>query len=183
MSFTGSKRTGGKVDVEAIMVRIRAELGADDDGSATYERHGGKARTFEKEVYRDLKQAMVLGEASYGDYRIGYRTPIVGQVWAAVRERIHREIRIYADAIVARQRGYNIHLARLLNRMVESLDDLKIKDAIAVVEAQQEEIERLRKQVATLQQRLDALEGAARGHVAVEREAYASEAPEERLDR
>jgi hypothetical protein len=36
-------------------------------------------------------------------YEIGWRTPLLGQAWAGLRELIHGEARRYVDALMARQ--------------------------------------------------------------------------------
>ena len=96
-------------------------------------------------------------------YTVGYRTPIIGQAWAVVRRRIHAEIRIYIDALVHQQMGFNTHIARALSRLVENLNALAIKQHLAEHRATQREqeavIAKLSAQVQALQARVDELEG------------------------
>src|SRR5205814_6687136 len=37
------------------------------------------------------------------EYEIGWRTPVLGPAWAALRETIHGQARLYVDALMARQ--------------------------------------------------------------------------------
>jgi hypothetical protein len=52
-------------------------------------------------------------------YAIGYRTPILGQAWATVRQTIHDEARLYVDALMARQ-------AELDEAMLAAIEALRV---------------------------------------------------------
>jgi hypothetical protein len=50
-----------------------------------------------------LARARDLLERPGVEYEIGWRTPLLGPAWAALRETIHGEARLYVDALMARQ--------------------------------------------------------------------------------
>jgi hypothetical protein len=56
------------------------------------------------------------------DYEVGWQTPVIGQAWAAVRQTIHDEARLYVDALMARQ-------AELDAALVETIDQLRTEVA------------------------------------------------------
>ena len=55
-------------------------------------------------------------------YQIGWRTPLLGQAWAKVRETIHAEARLYVDALMARQ-------AELDAALLASIEELRAEVA------------------------------------------------------
>lgn len=165
MSQSGDDARGGQtVDVEEIMARVRAEIEAKNgSGTATgtqllaagssRPRHG-----LDEDIYRSLHQAKLMSGTVHVEYKVGYRTPVVGQAWAVVRRRIHQEIRIYIDALMRQQTNFNSHIARAVTSLVENLDALALRERLDAQRAQEEEMGQLRAQVAALQERLGALE-------------------------
>lgn len=154
-----------QVDIEEIMAAVRAGLisrkGVSEDRLLGEDEaaRAGPARTFGEEVYRGLHQAKVISGGLQVDYKVGYRTPILGQMWAVVRRRIHQEIRIYIDALARQQTSFNGHVIRALSRVVEGIDR-RAADEQAARQAQQAAIEELRGEVALLSERVRELEAA-----------------------
>lgn len=56
------------------------------------------------------------------DYDVDWRTPVLGQAWAAVRRTIHEEARLYVDALMARQ-------AELDAALIETIEELRAEVA------------------------------------------------------
>jgi len=50
-----------------------------------------------------LERARELAARPGVEYEIGWRTPILGQAWALLRQVVHDEARRYVDALMARQ--------------------------------------------------------------------------------
>jgi hypothetical protein len=125
---TGNGEVTSKV--EAVMARIRANNPTTSTTSSALPAsrfRPGEATLFPEEVYRSLHQARTIGGGIAVDYALGWRTPIVGQVWLMVRRRIHQEIRIYIDALTTQQSNLNVHLIRVMTSVVESLDSLGLR--------------------------------------------------------
>lgn len=149
------------------MARVRASLpsGTGSPISSPGTRRPDEAQLFPEDVYRGLHQARTIGGGMSVDYRVGWRTPIIGHLWMIVRRRVHQEIRIYIDALTTQQSNLNTHVVRTLAHIVEALDGFGLPslkrqqqaqgDALAAL---QEEVRALRAQVETLQERITALE-------------------------
>lgn len=141
------------------MARVRATLpsGAGSSKYGTNRARPGEDHLFPEDLYRSLHQARTIGGGISVDYRLGWRTPIVGQIWMRVRQRIHQEIRIYIDALTTQQSNLNGYLIRVTTHMAETLDELGLRamkreqreqaDALAAL---QEEVRVLREEVAQL---------------------------------
>ena len=69
-----------------------------------------------------LERARQIAASPGVEYGIGWRTPILGQAWAKVRETIHGEARLYVDALMARQ-------AELDDALLAAVDSLKAEVA------------------------------------------------------
>jgi hypothetical protein len=50
-----------------------------------------------------LERAREIAARPGVEYEIGWRTPILGQAWAGLRQVVHDETRRYVDALMARQ--------------------------------------------------------------------------------
>ncbi|HLH72387.1 MAG TPA: hypothetical protein VKX96_03815 [Chloroflexota bacterium] len=146
--------------VEAIMARIRATLPAGAAGSSKYggsRTRPGEERLFPEDLYRSLHQARTIGGGISVDYRLGWRTPILGQIWMRIRQRIHQEIRIYIDALTTQQSNLNGYLIRVATHMVETLDELGLRtmkreqrEQAELLAALQDEVRALRREVEQL---------------------------------
>ena len=142
------------------MARVRASLPAAAAGSAKYGAarvRPGEEHLFPEDLYRSLHQARTIGGGISVDYRLGWRTPIVGQIWMRVRQRIHQEIRIYIDALTGQQSNLNGYLIRVTTHMAETLDELGLRtmkreqrEQADLLAALQEEVQALREEVAQL---------------------------------
>jgi polyhydroxyalkanoate synthesis regulator phasin len=141
--------------VEQVMARIRGEAA---DGPGGEPAAGRRGRLFPDDVYRCLHQARTLAGGLVVDYALGWRTPILGPVWMRVRQRIHQEIRIYIDALIAQQSHLNTQLIRAVSRITETLDGLGLPALRETQRQQAAEIAALRAEVERLRQRLEALE-------------------------
>jgi hypothetical protein len=155
--------------VEAVMARIRARspaCSANSPTPAASRFRSGDGFLFPEEVYRSIHQARTIGGGIAIDHTLGWRTPIVGQVWMAIRQRIHQEIRIYIDALTAQQSNVNLHLIRIVTNVVETLDSLglgaikgqQIDQATALVDLRSE-VRALRLEVEALKSRLGTIDG------------------------
>lgn len=152
--------------VEETMARVRAAVPASARSPVPdpLDRpRSRESRLFPEDVYRSLHQARTIGGGLSVDYTLGWRTPIIGHAWLAVRRRIHQEIRIYLDALTAQQNNLNAHLVRALTHVVEALDGLGLpaltsrqEEQYQAIASLQAELQALRVQVQGLQARLDA---------------------------
>ena len=59
------------------------------------------------------------------EYEIGWRTPVLGPAWAALRETIHGEARLYVDALMARQAEVDAALLAALAALRAEVADLR----------------------------------------------------------
>jgi hypothetical protein len=123
----------------------------------------GEANVFPEDVYRSLHQARTIGGGISVTYDVGWRTPIIGQAWMVVRQRIHQEIRIYVDALTTQQSSLNAHFIRALTGVVEGLDAFGLpvlrrqqQTQAETLEKLQAEVERLRAEVETLRVLIEA---------------------------
>lgn len=160
-----------QVNVEDIVERIRRALylkGAtaliedeSDHGdlSTVVNQPGQPAMPFDPEVYRSLHQARAIVQTGLQvDYQLGWRTPVIGHLWMAIRRRIHQEIRIYSDALMAKQSSFNAHLVRALTYLVGGLASSQLLARAAEVDTQAERIRDLQREVAELKERVAELE-------------------------
>ena len=160
--------------VEEVMARVRAQVPSAQGAvasTATARARPGEAYLFPEDVYRNLHQARTIAGSLSVDYRVGLRTPIVGHAWMLVRQRIHQEIRIYVDAMTTHQNTLNTHVLRALTQVVETLDAVGIRalqrrqvEQGETIQALRTEVQELRAQVETLNDRLATLEAARDNH-------------------
>jgi hypothetical protein len=68
-----------------------------------------------------LERARALAARPGVEYEIGWRTPILGQAWAGLRQVVHDEARRYVDALMARQAELD---AALLDAIAELRDEV-----------------------------------------------------------
>jgi hypothetical protein len=151
--------------VEAAMARVRVRVPS-AQGSVTPaldpRQRPGDAYLFPEDVYRNLHQARTLGGNLRVEYKLGWRTPLIGPIWMRVRQRIHQEIRIYIDSMTAYQNNLSTHLVRSIVQIVETLDSLGLRalrrqqlDQAAALDALRDEVRALTAQVADLEGRLE----------------------------
>ena len=148
--------------VEEAMARVRASLPAKANGSQS-PKSGSRAlpqerNLFPEDVYRSLHQARTIGGGIGVSYTLGWRTPIVGQIWMVVRRRIHAEIRIYIDALTQQQSNLNTHLVRVLTHAVETLDGLGLPSLKREQQEQAQLIEELTAEVRALRAQVEQLQ-------------------------
>ena len=152
------------------MARIRASLPAGSGrlagGRGETRLLPGETNLFAEDVYRSLHQARTIGGGIGVTYDVGWRTPIIGQIWMVVRRRIHQEIRIYIDVLIAQQSSLNLHFIRALTGVVESLDSFGLpairrqqQDQGATISALRTEVEELRSEVRSLKVLLEGAPG------------------------
>jgi hypothetical protein len=167
---------GEDVSVEEIVDRIRRSLrvkgagaiGEQEDSAAdaagsTAQSYGARTHAsqpdFDADLYQNLHQANLLAGSGLGvSYELGWRTPLVGHVWMAVRRRIHQEIRVYLDAALSRQSSYNSYLVRAFTRLMEGFVAMRLGARLAKVDAHDLTIEDLQKEIAELRGRVATLE-------------------------
>jgi hypothetical protein len=79
-----------------------------------------------------LARARSLIERPGVEYEIGWRTPLLGQAWAGLRQLIHGEARLYVDALMARQAELDLALldaiAELGSRVARLESQLRADD-------------------------------------------------------
>lgn len=147
--------------VEAAMARVRATTPSAKGApsvAVTGRQRAGEAFLFPEDLYRNLHQARTIGGALNVDYKLGWRTPIIGPVWMRVRHRIHQEIRIYIDAMTTYQNNLNTHLIRSVALIVETLDGVGLRALKRQQTEQADLVEALRTEVRTLHAHLEAVE-------------------------
>lgn len=145
------------------MARVRGALPA---GSAKYgaaRARPGEEHLFPEDLYRSLHQARTIGGGISVDYRLGWRTPILGQIWMRVRQRIHGEIRIYIDALTTQQSNLNGYLIRVTTHMAETLDELGLRTMKREQREQADLLAALQEEVRTLRQEIEQLRGEKNG--------------------
>jgi AcrR family transcriptional regulator len=72
-----------------------------------------------------LERARALVERPGVEYEIGWRTPVLGQAWAALRGMVHGEARLYVDALMARQSELDAALVEAIAELRAEVDDLR----------------------------------------------------------
>ncbi|MBI2862515.1 MAG: hypothetical protein HYX89_06825 [Chloroflexi bacterium] len=149
-------REGGGLDIERIMTEIRQRAAAfrGEEVAETPIRFQ-EAGDLDEAIARELHQASVVARPAEVEYSIGWRTPILGQLWALVRRRLHQEMRIYLGIQASRQYTFNSSIVRALGKLLEELGRLGLRD-------QQREVAQLRERVAELEERIRRLEGGER---------------------
>ena len=79
-----------------------------------------------------LERAREIAARPGVEYAIGWRTPILGQAWAGLRQVVHDETRRYVDALMARQAELDAALldaiAALRAEVAELRARLEVKD-------------------------------------------------------
>lgn len=125
-----------RVRVEEIMALVRARAAVDatlNDAARTANKTMALATalaalpvasispTQDEELSRSLRQARLLSGQLYVEYKLGWRTPIIGHIWREVRRRIHQEIRIFIDALIKQQTSFNQSVVQVLTRIVDRL--------------------------------------------------------------
>ncbi|HEY3079716.1 MAG TPA: hypothetical protein VGM69_07390 [Chloroflexota bacterium] len=76
-----------------------------------------------------LERARALAARPGVEYEIGWRTPLLGQAWAGLRQVVHDEARRYVDALMARQAELD---AALLEAIAELRDEVaELRAAVA----------------------------------------------------
>lgn len=163
---------GGEVEVEKIMAEVRRRAKGRSEYSDPESAHvsgfeapqpSGSPNDLDPDLYSSLHQANVLCGRNEPDYEVGWRTPIVGHIWAAVRRLIHQEIRIYIDAQSSRIYSFNSHITRVLNKLIGELAALRLKTTLAELQSQGQELEMLRSELKDLKERMRRLEQARTG--------------------
>ncbi|HEX5417870.1 MAG TPA: hypothetical protein VFZ25_19605 [Chloroflexota bacterium] len=148
--------------VEEAMARVRASLpgiGNDQAGpSQPASLYPRETALFPEDLYRSLHQARTLAGGLSIHYTMGFRTPFVGQIWMAIRKRIHAEIRIYIDALTHQQSLLNTHVVRALTQSVETLESFGLPALQRRQQDQARLIEELRAEVRALRERCERLE-------------------------
>jgi hypothetical protein len=72
-----------------------------------------------------LARARALIERPGVEYEIGWRTPLLGPAWAAVRETIHGQARLYVDALMARQAELDAALLEAISQLRAEVAELR----------------------------------------------------------
>jgi hypothetical protein len=154
-------QVGPTSKVEAVMARIRATLPGTVDrspaGAGVSRAQTGEKNVFGEDVYRSLHQARTIGGGINVAYEVGWRTPIIGQIWMLVRRRIHQEIRIYIDTLTAQQSSLNTHFIRALTGVVESVDAFSLPTIRRQQQADTESLAVLRDEVSALRSEVQSL--------------------------
>ena len=148
--------------VEETMNRIRATLGKPESVAATPPNGltTGGNHLFPDDVYRCLHQMRTVGGMLRVEPKLGWRTPVIGYAWMLLRERIHREIHIYIDALTSQQAAFNSQTVRALTQVVQGIDGLGLGllkrnqlEVRAELTLLREEVQLLRAEVSTLRER------------------------------
>lgn len=146
------------LDVEAIMEEIRGEI--------ALRRQQGELEEPDLSLYRplltmppgleeDQKELNTRWDGIYEPFEVRSRTPLLGRLWAAVRGRIHGEVRTYLDPMVWRQTEFNAAVVRTLNVLVRELYGGPLANNL---QALNREVTRLQKENQALKERLQQLE-------------------------
>lgn len=129
------------------MARVRARARGPSSDAPRPGRWPEGAAGRDPALDRDVQQARLLSDAPRVDVSLGWKTPVVGHAWLAIRRWVHQEIRIYIDALLQQQSAFNVSVARALGRIAERLDASASR---AELEALRAEVEALRREVASL---------------------------------
>jgi hypothetical protein len=154
-------RSDQQVDVERIMAglraRIRARGGADDPDDVSVDTDDAAGGVLDPRVSSNLHQATLLTRPAQVEYPLGWRTPLIGPVWTAVRRLIHQEIRIYLDVMTRQQAAYNTHVLKALAGMVRAFGVVAPRSEVNALRAETTEVAHLRAEVAALRGEVEEL--------------------------
>lgn len=142
------------LDVEQIMAEIRQEIAR--------RQQSGELAEPELRAYRPFQNIPPELEASqhaintgwnriYEPLEVRRRMPLLGHLWAAVRRRLHGEVRAYLDPMVWRQVDFNAAVVRSLNVLVRELYGGPLATNL---QAMNRELLSLRREVQALRQEL-----------------------------
>jgi hypothetical protein len=96
---TDIRRAPAGVDVVALAAEVERRAAA----RPPLPEPGPSRRPFPGVERDPIARARAIADGPGVEYRIGWRTPILGQAWAELRKMIHGEARLYVDALMARQ--------------------------------------------------------------------------------
>ena len=160
----GSKQQAPPLDIETIVDQVRIAIGRHplDSDSVPELLSNRREHGLISEVHASLRQARIASGHLGVRYKVGWRTPIVGQVWAIVRRRIHAEIRIYIDGLTDQQIAFNGHILRAVSPLVETVTGMAIPASFdrmsQQLSDQEDEIRQLTAEVSSLGERMSRLE-------------------------
>jgi len=140
----------GQVDIEAIMVQIRAYLAQKRGIQAAVSVTRPASTLFDPEVYDELYEATQTADKLYvGPYLTPVNIPIVGSIWQTLRGKLHEIAVFYVNRLSDAQSRFNAHIVHVLDGILRSMDN-----------ETPARIQRLESRVAELEQRLKELEQA-----------------------
>jgi uncharacterized coiled-coil protein SlyX len=148
-----------QVDVESIMQQIRDYL-ARKSGRPVSEAGPRPAQALlDGEVYEELYEANRTYDKLYVTlYLTPTRMPLMGALWQHVRAKIHGVVLFYVNRLGELEMGFNAHVIRVLNAMVQNMDEERTPEQLTALHAK---VEQLEGTVRDLEARLAALEGRA----------------------
>lgn len=150
------------LDVEQIMAEIREEIAHRRQSGELVEPDLRTYRPFQSippELEAGLYEINTCWNRIYEPWTVRSRLPVLGTLWAAVRRRLHGEVRAYLDPMVWRQVDFNAAVVRSLNVLVREL----YGPLPTNLQAMNRELLSLRREVQALRKELQELRAAAQG--------------------
>lgn len=146
------------LDVEQIMAEIREQIAQrqrdgelDQPELSSY----GVFQAIPPDLEGGMHEINVRWNRIYEPLDVTSRLPLIGPAWAAVRRRLHGEVRAYLDPMIWRQTEFNAAVVRSLNALVRELYKGTLTREL---KALTREVFYLRKENEALKQRLQDLE-------------------------
>lgn len=139
------------VDVEQIMAEIQSALEERRRAGELAEPDMGHYHVFDSppgDLDEKLKEVNARSGQIYEPFDVSSRTPVLGDLWAALRRRIHEEVRSYLDPMVWRQSEFNTLVSQILNIVAKGLYGGSLARSLQTLHR---EVQLLRQQVADLQ--------------------------------
>lgn len=138
----------------------------------------GRYHTFDEaphELTESLKDLNTHWKQTLPPLEVQSRTPVIGKAWAALRRRIHEEVRSYLEPLLWQQNDIHAAMVRSLNVLTTGLYGGSLQRSL---QALHQEVVGLRQEMQALREQAQARKGGKRGR-GRERPAGQEDTPEE----
>lgn len=142
------------LDIEEIMDEIRQGIALRQQRGELTEPELAGYRPFHEipwDLAESQKELNARWDKIHEPFEAKSRTPVLGRLWAAIRQSIHGEVRAYLDPMIWRQTELNAAIVRSLNALVRELYGGPLAKSLRALNL---EVYSLRKELQALKERL-----------------------------